>query len=63
VLGADAHFYRLQIEAFANSILHGKPMRGADVADGVASVQAMLAIARSVETGAAVRLDEVSGAV
>jgi predicted dehydrogenase len=63
VLGADAHFYRLQIEAFAGTILHGKPMRGADIADGVASVQAMLAIDRSVQSGKPVRLDEASGAI
>ena len=63
VLGADAHTYRLQVEGFADAVLHGKPMRGADVEDGVASVQAMLAIARSVETGQRVRLDQVSGEI
>jgi predicted dehydrogenase len=63
VLGADAHTYRLQVEGFADTVLHGKPMAGADVEDGVASVQAMLAIARSVETGERVRLDQVSGEV
>jgi predicted dehydrogenase len=62
-LGADAHTYRLQVEAFADTVLHGKPMAGADVEDGVASVRAMLAIARSVETGKRVGLDEVSGEV
>ena len=63
LLGADAHTYRLQVEGFADTVLHGKPMAGADVEDGVASVQAMLAIARSVETGERVRLDQVSGEV
>ena len=62
-LGADGHFYRRQIEGFADTILHGAPMRGADAEDGVASIRAMVAIARSVETGRAVRLDEVSGAL
>ena len=62
-LGADAHTYRLQVEGFADSILYGRPMRGASVEDGVASVQAMLAIARSVATGERVRLDQVSGEV
>jgi hypothetical protein len=39
-------------------------MRGADVADGIASVRAMVAIARSVEAGGkAVRLADVSGAL
>ena len=45
-LGADGHFYRRQLEGFADTILHGAPMRGADIADGVASVRAMAAIAR-----------------
>ncbi len=50
VLGADGHFYRRQVEAFASVILDGAPMTGADAADGVASVRTMVAIARSVET-------------
>ena len=62
-LGADGHFYRRQIEGFADTVLHGAPMRGADAEDGVASIRAMVAIARSVETGRPVRLDEVSGAL
>ena len=63
VLGADGHFYRRQLEAFARTILDGVPLEGATVADGVASVQAMAAIARSVETGSRVRLADVSGGV
>jgi predicted dehydrogenase len=62
-LGADGHFYRRQIEGFADTILHGAPMRGADAEDGVASIRAMVAIARSVESGQPVRLDAVSGAL
>jgi predicted dehydrogenase len=62
-LGADAHTYRLQVEGFADTILHDQPMRGAGIEDGVASVQAMLAIGQSVETGQRVRLDEVSGEI
>ena len=50
VLGADGHFYRRQVEGFADAILNGAPMTGADVEDGVASVRAMVAIARSAET-------------
>jgi len=61
VLGADGHFYRRQLEGFAAAILSGGPMTGADVSDGVASVRAMLAIARSAAEGRRVRLDEVSG--
>jgi predicted dehydrogenase len=63
VLGADGHFYRRQLEAFADSILNGTPMTGADIDDGIASVRAMVAIARSVESGQPVRLADVTGAV
>lgn len=63
VLGADGHFYRRQLEGFADVILYGAPMKGASIEDGVASVRAMVAIARSAETGKPVRLDQVSGEV
>ncbi len=62
-LGADGHFFRRQLEGFADTILTGAPMRGADIADGLASVKAMAAIARSVETGKDVLVDTVKGAV
>ena len=62
-LGADGHFYRRQLEGFADVILRGAPMRGANIDDGVASVQAMVAIAESVRTGRAVALQDVSGGV
>ena len=63
VLGADGHFYRRQLEGFADTILNGVPMRGANVDDGIASVRAMVAIARSVESGKRVALADVSGAL
>ncbi len=63
VLGADGHFYRRQLEAFARTILDGAPMQGADVQDGLASVRAMVAIARSVESGREVTLADVGGGV
>jgi predicted dehydrogenase len=62
-LGEDAHTYKRQIEGFADSILNGAPQRGADIEDGLAAMRAMVAIARSVESGKHVRLDEVSGGV
>jgi predicted dehydrogenase len=62
-LGADGHFYRRQLEGFAATILDKVPMRGADIADGLASVRAMVAIAQSVKTGKAIKLADVSGAV
>lgn len=61
VLGADAHFYRRQLEGFADVILHGRKMEGANVEDGLASIRAMVAIARSVETKKPVALKDVSG--
>jgi predicted dehydrogenase len=62
-LGADGHFFRRQLEGFADAVLNGAPMRGADVEDGLASIQAMVAIAESVRTGESVRLADVTGAV
>jgi predicted dehydrogenase len=61
VLGADGHFYRRQIESFADVILHGKAMTGAGIQDGIASVRGMVAIARSAESGQPVALADVSG--
>jgi predicted dehydrogenase len=63
VLGADAHFYRRQLEAFADTVLTGTPHGAADIDDGVASVRAMVAVAQSVDTGRPVRLADASGAV
>lgn len=61
VLGADAHFYRRQLESFADAVLHNRPVKGATVDDGVASVRAMLAISQSAKTGRPVSLADVSG--
>ncbi len=63
ILGEDGHFYRRQVESFARTILDGAAMEGASVQDGLASMQAMRAIAQSVETGAWVELDAVTGAI
>jgi predicted dehydrogenase len=62
-LGADAFTYKLQVEAFAETVLRGAPQVGATVADGASVVRAMVAIARSAESGEWVRLDAVRGAV
>jgi len=62
-LGEDAYSYKRQIEGFAEAILNGAPRQGAGIEDGVAAMRAMVAIARSVEIGAWVRLSEVSGSV
>ena len=62
-LGEDAYTYKLQLEEFADTILHGKPQHGAGIDDGVAAMRTMVAIARSAELGRSIRIDEVTGAV
>jgi predicted dehydrogenase len=62
-LGEDAYTYKLQIENFADAILHGQAQRGAGIDDGVAAMRAMVAIARSAESGKKVKLSEVKGGV
>jgi predicted dehydrogenase len=63
VLGADGHFYRRQLEGFADSVLAGAPMRGADIADGLASIKTMVAIAHSVASGKSVEVAGATGAL
>ncbi len=63
VLGADGHFYRRQLEGFADVILAGTAMAGASLEDGIQSVRGMVAIARSAESGKRVVLADAEGAV
>jgi predicted dehydrogenase len=63
VLGADGHFYRRQMEGFADVVLNGAAMEGAGLEDGIASVRAMVAIAQSARSGQPVQLDQVQGPV
>ncbi len=60
-LGEDAHFFRLQVEGFVNTILNGAPQLGATVEDGLAAMQAMVAISRSSQTGERIFLKDVTG--
>ena len=62
-LAADGHFYRRQLEGFADTILHDAPMRGADIDDGIASIRAMVATAESIRTGQPVQLARAEGSV
>jgi predicted dehydrogenase len=62
-LGEDGYSYKRQIEGFAASILDGVPMLGATVDDGTAAMSAMVAIARSVESGERIELANVTGGV
>jgi predicted dehydrogenase len=63
ILGADGHFYRRQLEGFADAVFGRTPMTGANIDDGIASVRGMVAIAQSVRSGRAVKLTEVCGAL
>jgi predicted dehydrogenase len=60
-IGADGFTYRRQIEGFADTILNGAPMLGANIDDGLAALRALVAISRSVESGDWVCLADVSG--
>ena len=62
-LGEDAHFYKLQAEGFADTILKKAPMLGATIDDGVAAMRAMVAISRSVKEGKKIQLKDVAGGV
>jgi predicted dehydrogenase len=62
-LGEDAHFFRLQVEGFADTILNGSPQKGASLEDGLAAMQAVVAIARSSQTGERSYLKDVTGGV
>ena len=59
-LGADGHFFRRQLEAFA-AACNGDPQTGATVDDGVASIRALAAIAQSVASGTRVPLSAATG--
>lgn len=62
-LGEDAYTYKLQLEAFADTILHGAEQVGAGVDDGLAAMRALIAIARAAESGQCVQLADVTGTV
>lgn len=59
VLGADAHFYRLQLESLADTILKGTPQRGATISEGIENIKAMLAVRQSAEQKKTVFLDQI----
>ncbi len=62
-LGEDGHFYKLQTEGFADTILHQASMQGATIDDGIAAMRAMAAISRSVKEDRKIKLEEVTGGV
>jgi len=63
VIGADAHFYRRQIECFAAAIRGGGHADAATGQDGLEATRALVAISRAVESGGEIKLAEVSGSV
>ncbi len=63
VIGEDAYTYKTQLEGFADCILKGSTQHGANVDDGIAALRALVAIARSVESGTWVNLAQTTGAV
>jgi predicted dehydrogenase len=60
-IGEDANVFRLQVEDLVNAATTGAKPRGATAEDGLASVRAMVALAKSVTTGDWVKLDDVTG--
>lgn len=60
-IASDGHFYRRQLEAFVDAILNEQPVPGTTIDEGVDVVRGMIAIARSVETGDWVALNETAG--
>ncbi len=63
VLGADAHVYRRQLEAFADTVMTGTDHGAATVEDGLAAVRGMVALQRSAASGDWVRLSDATGPV
>jgi predicted dehydrogenase len=51
-LGEDGHFFRRQVEGFARTVLDGAAQEGADARAGLAALQVMDAIERSIATNA-----------
>jgi predicted dehydrogenase len=56
-LGEDGNVFRRQVEGFARTVLDGAPQEGATARDGLAALQVMDAIERSVELGAGVDVE------
>jgi predicted dehydrogenase len=59
VLGEDAHFYKLQLEGFARSVLHGAAQHGATAEDGAHVLRALTAVSKACRTGERIALADV----
>lgn len=62
-IGFDAHVFKLQMRGFADQILHGGPMQGAAIDDGIAAVRGIAAIKRSAASGQWVELEQMKGKI
>src|SRR5258708_9159955 len=63
VLGEDAHFYRLQVESFADALRGDDRFPAAGIEDGLAAIKTLLASHLSVRNGEPVTVADVTGAV
>jgi predicted dehydrogenase len=63
VLGEDSHFYRLQIESFANAVRGKDTFPAAGIEDGFAAIKTLRAIQLSTQKGEPVSVADATGAV
>ena len=59
VLGEDGHFYRRQLESFADAILNDSEIKGATIDDGISNIKTMIAIEKSIQKDNWIRLDTI----
>ena len=63
VLGEDAHFYRLQVESFADAVRGEDTFPAAGIEDGLAAVKTLRAIQLSVQKEEPVSVSDATGAL
>jgi predicted dehydrogenase len=63
VLGEDAHFYRLQVESFADAIRGEDKFPAAGIEDGLAALKVLRAIRLSVQKQEPVAVSDATGAI
>ena len=63
VLGEDSHFYRLQLESFADAVRGKDTFPAAGIEDGFAAIKTLRAIQLSTQKGGSVSVADVTGAL
>jgi len=63
VLGEDAHFYRLQVESFADAVRGKDTFHAAGIEDGLAAIKTLRAIQLSAQKEEPVSVADVTGAL